>query len=231
MLYGLEEFVEELRGAIVVEIAPVATTLATEVEDVPPGELAEAREETKAAFTPEVVKVEEEAPKLDLPSTTEPEVALPKPTLVDEKPKDEPKEDASPEVRISETPTKASPATAPLRVEAQTSTKSAAPEVGTAASNARSIVTWKNSIVLHLKRHERAYAATQDVQGTVMVNFFMDRSGQVLTSQVANSSGFPTLDEQALQMLKRASPLPRPPVSLPGEPLEFNIPIRFRIKS
>ncbi|HEU4377643.1 MAG TPA: hypothetical protein VFR73_03655, partial [Hyphomicrobiaceae bacterium] len=47
MLYGLEEFVEELRGAIVVDIAPVATTLETEVADVPPGELSEAREATQ----------------------------------------------------------------------------------------------------------------------------------------------------------------------------------------
>ena len=230
MLYGLEEFVEELRGAIVVEIAPVASTLAMEVDDAPPGELAEAREETQAAFAPKIIKVEEDAPKQDLPSPVEPEVALPKPTPVEEKRKDEPKEDASPEVRVSETPTKATPATAPLRVDAPTSTKSAAREVGTAASNARTIVTWKNSVVLHLKRHERAYAAERDVQGVVTVNFLMDRSGQVLTSQVARSSGFPTLDEQALQMLKRASPLPRPPVALPGEILEFNIPIRFRFQ-
>lgn len=227
MLYGLEEFVEELRGAIVVEIAPVASSLATEVDDAPLGELAEAREATQAAFAPKIVKIEEDAPKLDLPSPVEPEVALPKPTPVEEKPKEEPKEDASPEVRVSETPTKASPATAPLRVDAQTSTKSAAPEVGTAASNARTIVTWKNSVVLHLKRHKRPYAAERNVQGIVTVRFFMDRSGQLLTSQVAHSSGFPLLDEEALQLLKRASPLPRPPVALPGETLEFNIPIRF----
>jgi protein TonB len=227
MLYGLEEFVEELRGAIVVEIAPVATTLAMEVDDVPPGELAEAREETKAAFAPKIVKVEEDAPRQDLPSPVEPEVVLPKPTPVEERPKEEPKEEASQQVRVSETPTKASPATAPLRVDAQTSNKSAAPEIGTAASNARAIVTWKNSVVLHLKRNKRAYAAERNVEGTVTVRFSMDRSGQLLTSQVLHGSGFKLLDDEALQLLKRASPLPRPPVSLAGETLEFNIPIRF----
>lgn len=227
MLYGLEEFVEELRGAIVVEIAPVATTLATEVDDVPPGELSDAREATQAAFAPKIVKVEEDTPKQDLPSPVEPEVALPKPTPVEEKPKEEPKEDASQEVRVSETPTKATPATAPLRVDAQTSAKSAAPEVGTAASNARTIVTWKNSVALHLKRHKKPYVAERHVEGIVTVRFSMDRSGQLLTSQVVHSSGFSLLDAEALEWLKRASPLPRPPVALPGETLEWNIPIRF----
>ena len=68
------------------------------------------------------------------------------------------------------------------------------------------------------------------MQGVVHVRFSMDRSGQLTASQVARSSGFALLDEEALESLKRASPLPRPPVAVHGETLNLNVPIRFRIK-
>ena len=69
-----------------------------------------------------------------------------------------------------------------------------------------------------------------DQQGDVHVRFSMDRSGQLMASQVARSSGFTLLDEEAIELLKRASPLPRAPVGMPGETLELIVPIRFRIK-
>ena len=71
--------------------------------------------------------------------------------------------------------------------------------MGTAASNARAIVTWKNSVALHLKRHKKPYVAEHHVEGIATVRFSMDRSGQLLTSQVVHSSGFPLLDKEALE--------------------------------
>jgi protein TonB len=217
-LYWQEEFVEEAPGAIVVEIAPVATALATDTLDLPPGQLSDEREATQAASDPKIAKVQEEAPKEELPSPVESEVVLPKPTAVEEKPKEEPKQEASPQVQVAQEQVAASKATAPLRVDAQIATKAAAPEVGTA--------------VLHLNRHKRypSSARANDQQGDVHVRFSMDRSGQLTASQVARSSGFALLDEEALELLKRASPLPRPPVAMPGETLELIVPIRFRIK-
>ena len=232
MLYWQEEFVEEAPGAIVVEIAPVATALATNTLDLPPGQLSDEREATQSASDPKIAKVQEEAPKEELPSTVESEVVLPKPTPAQETPKEEPKQEASPQVQMAQEQVAASKATAPLRVDAQIATKAAAPEVGTAASNARSIVTWQNSVVLHLNRHKRypSSARANDQQGDVHVRFSMDRSGQLMASQVARSSGFALLDEEALELLKRASPLPRPPLAMQGETLELIVPIRFRIK-
>ena len=52
MLYGLEEFVEEAPGAIVVEIAPVATALESDMT-APLGKLSDEREATQAASDPQ----------------------------------------------------------------------------------------------------------------------------------------------------------------------------------
>jgi len=56
MLYWQEEFVEEAPGAIVVEIAPVATALATNTLDLPPGQLSDEREATQSASDPKIAK-------------------------------------------------------------------------------------------------------------------------------------------------------------------------------
>ena len=231
MLNWQEELVEESPGAIVVEIAPVATALAMDALDLPPGPLAE-EGVTQTPSELKVEKIEEDTPKEDLPSpATEPEVVLQKPTKVEETPKEEPKEDPTPQIQTQQQ-VAADRTTAPTHITGETSTKAAAPDVGTAKANARSIVSWQNAVVLHLNRHKRfpGSARAQDMQGDVHVRFTMDRSGQLAASQVVRSSGFPLLDEEALALLKRASPLPRPPAAMPGEVLELVVPVRFRIR-
>src|SRR5262245_8635484 len=219
-------WVEEL-----VEIAPVATALESDMT-APLGKLADEREATQAASDQQVQKVEEEAPKEEFLSPTEPEVALPKPTPVEEKPPEEVKEETSPQVRVAQEATAASKAAAPRHIDAELSVKSAAPEAGTAASTARSIVSWQNSVMLQINRHKRypAAARSQDAQGVVQVRILIDRGGRLMSSEVVGSSGSQLLDEEALEILKRASPLPPLPVGVQGETLNLNIPIRFRIK-
>jgi periplasmic protein TonB len=62
------------------------------------------------------------------------------------------------------------------------------------------------------------------------VAFRLDRSGQLIASRVTKTSGSPALDEEALAVLKRASPLPAPPAQIPGPMLDLVLPIQFRIK-
>ena len=231
MLRWVEELVEEAPGAIVVEIAPIATAVESDIA-APLGKLSEEREATQAASDQQIQKVEEEAPKEDLPSPAEPEVALPKPTPVEEEPKEEVKEETSPQVRVAQEATAATKAAAPREIDAQLSTKSAAPEAGTSASTARSIVSWQNSVMLQINRHKRypEAARSRDMQGVVQVHIEIDRGGRLLSSEIVRSSGHALLDEEALEILKRATPLPAVPVGMQGETFDFRIPIGFRIK-
>lgn len=69
-----------------------------------------------------------------------------------------------------------------------------------------------------------------DQQGEVRLRLTVDRQGGLLDVGLGKSSGFPILDQAAMEMARRAFPLPPPPPSLSGEPVVFDAPIRFRLE-
>ena len=68
-------------------------------------------------------------------------------------------------------------------------------------------------------------------QGLVVLRCTISRGGQVLDATVQHSSGSPSLDRAALDMLDQASPLPPMPESLPQERLTLAIPIEYSLVS
>lgn len=52
-------------------------------------------------------------------------------------------------------------------------------------------------------------------------------NGRVVTSRIAQSSGYAALDEETLALIKRAQPFPRPPADVSEEQLSFVVPIRY----
>jgi protein TonB len=52
----------------------------------------------------------------------------------------------------------------------------------------------------------------------------------VVASRVLRPSGSALLDEEAIAVLRRASPLPGPPAEVSGELFPLTLPIQFRIK-
>ena len=65
-------------------------------------------------------------------------------------------------------------------------------------------------------------------EGRVVVRIRIDRLGYVRFYAVETSSGIKALDDAAIDMVRRANPLPRPPAEYPaGELIEFLIPIGF----
>jgi protein TonB len=62
------------------------------------------------------------------------------------------------------------------------------------------------------------------------VRFTVDRRGQLIASEVLQSSGSPILDEEALATIRRASPFPLPPDAIADEYLANDVPIWFGMK-
>jgi len=65
------------------------------------------------------------------------------------------------------------------------------------------------------------------VEGVVSLAFSIDRHGNVVSSRIVKSSGSAVLDAEALDLLKRAAPLPPPPAEIANSELSFVVPIRF----
>jgi protein TonB len=83
-----------------------------------------------------------------------------------------------------------------------------------------------------LERNKRypAQARAQHQQGIAQLTFSIDRHGRVLSTRLAASSGSPLLDQEALELARRAQPFPPPPPEMPGEQITLNVPIRFNLR-
>lgn len=224
-----DEPIEEPMGAIVVEISAVASTALN--ESVDHGPLMHENIPTQQSVQQERQETAEDTPEEPLSRVPDPEVAIekkPPAEQQDEKPKEE--------VAKTETQTQdarlAAPKTmAPAQIEAPVADKSAAPRSGSSTTSNTAVRTWKSALVMHLNKHKRypSAARSRSLAGDVHVRFSMDRSGQLIRSRILRSSGSSLLDEEAMAMFKRASPLPLPPPAVTGEILEYSVPIHFRM--
>ena len=98
--------------------------------------------------------------------------------------------------------------------------------------SAAQIAYWNRKIALQVERNKSypAAARTRHETGTAEVAFTIDRQGRVVTSRIVRTSGFPALDQETLDTIKRAQPFPEPPPNLPGQTFDFTIPIKFNIR-
>jgi protein TonB len=101
-----------------------------------------------------------------------------------------------------------------------------------AVPTAAAVQRWETQLVAHIEHFKRypAEARARGEQGIARVAFTIDREGWVRGSRIVQSSGEPELDQEALAMLTRAQPVPRPPERVSGRELSFVIPIKFNIR-
>ena len=64
-------------------------------------------------------------------------------------------------------------------------------------------------------------------EGVVHVHFAVDRDGRLLRGDVVSTSGFASLDAEAMAMLDRSNPFPGAPHSVRGERIEVSTPVEF----
>jgi protein TonB len=228
-----EEDLDEAGGALTVEMAPLPAAVPVDSPDWAHGPEQEQAKLTHEAAKPVVEEVEKDIPRVDPSPAPEPEVALPKPQPEEE---DKPKEQEEPKEAALQEPTPQQDAdipveTAPPRVEAQPS-PGARIAPSQSASVGREQQRWMKGLVERLQRFKRYpdEANRRGIKGVAVVRFTVDRTGQVVSSEVLQSSGSPILDEEALALVKRASPFPLPPGTVTDEYLANDFPIWFGMK-
>ena len=104
-----------------------------------------------------------------------------------------------------------------------------APETVSARGATVSPARWQAQLMAHLERRKRYPAASRSrrEEGTAQVHFSIDARGNVLSTKLVRSSGHPALDEAAVALVQRASPVPAPPAAAPRS---ITAPIRFDIR-
>jgi protein TonB len=205
--------------AVIIELAPLAVAPSSPMDIAPGPEMEEAQPppETQPQPEPEV-KAE---PKIEAPA----EVLLPLPEpKVEQKPEEKPEIKKTEPEKVERKPP-APRTTAAPRSEQRTAERPAAPSPGSEASRA-AIASWRSQVVARLQSVKR-YPSGADGSGTVLVNFTVDRSGQVIARSVARSSGNSAFDQEALAMVARASPFPPVPAAIAGASVHLPVPINF----
>ena len=87
---------------------------------------------------------------------------------------------------------------------------------------------WRLRLVERIDRAKTFPAGGYCREGLVKISFLIDRSGNLLSSEIAESSSIPAFDVEALAILKRAHPFPPPPEGVGGAFVTVSVPIRFR---
>lgn len=84
-----------------------------------------------------------------------------------------------------------------------------------------------------LERHKKypSIARRRGQQGQAVVKFTINKNGELVSHQLIKSSEHKSLNTAAIKMLERASPMPKPPVSLIGDKneLTYSIPVNFSL--
>jgi TonB family protein len=101
----------------------------------------------------------------------------------------------------------------------------------TALPATKAAVTWQGLLLARLEASKQypQIAQSRRQQGVVMLHFIIDREGRVLSAEIRKSSGYPLLDQESLDMIQRAQPLPRPPAEIPGDPVDLVVPVEFSL--
>ncbi|UES59066.1 TonB family protein [Roseibium aggregatum] len=93
----------------------------------------------------------------------------------------------------------------------------------------RATSNYQGKVVAKLRRAKRypREAKRQRLEGTVSVGFTISSNGAVSGIRVTRSSGHPVLDQAALDMVRRASPMPKFPGDIRVARMNMQVPVRF----
>lgn len=92
--------------------------------------------------------------------------------------------------------------------------------------------SWEARVLAALERRKRYPSAAQAAgqEDVVYVRIVMDRNGRVLNAQIRRSRGYALLNDEVAALVRRASPLPKPPKEVAGDQIALLVPVEFFIK-
>lgn len=112
------------------------------------------------------------------------------------------------------------------------SSRIAAPFNSDSTKRDNSEASWESRVKGHLNRYKRYRRARKRARtGTAVVTFTVNTEGTIVSSFLEISSGTFSLDREAIAVLERAQPLPKPPPEiLEGGLFKVKMPITFKLK-
>lgn len=226
---------------VMIDMAPATAAPTPSQQDIAPGpDMQQAQAPSPPPKPPTQAAVEEQVPAT--PPQPNPKVQAapeaasePKPEppkahpLKMERHKPPPKKPKAVHIRTpSERPPAPRTSAAP-RAERRAALAAAA-RAGAAAKAA--LPAYRDLLAAHLQRFKEYPSAARDAgeQGTALLTFTVGRSGRVLASHLARSSGHAALDAETMAMIRRAQPLPAFPPGIKQASMSFTIPVRFAIR-
>ncbi|MBW1453742.1 energy transducer TonB [Campylobacter jejuni] len=96
------------------------------------------------------------------------------------------------------------------------------------------VKSYQALLMAHLTKFKKypQEAIMQKQEGVVRIRVSIDESGNVLSKELKKSCPYAALNDEALSLFKRASPLPKPPKEMlkNGDKISFVMPINYNIK-
>ncbi len=218
-------FVAELRAKPVVLPEPQAAIAMIDLEPLPPAPVPVV---TPPAPPPPEIKPPEPPRQVErVPPPPEP-VKRVEPRPVARRAAPAPEPPPTPDAVAAPEPP---PASASAPVAAMQPPQAAAAPPAARAPQGTAMPDWQSRVLARLERYKRypREAAIRRREGVPQVRFSIDRNGHVLSASLHQASGDRDLDAEAVDLVQRADPLPRPPDDVPGAVLELVVPVNFRL--
>jgi protein TonB len=212
--------VGEPPAAVMIELAPLPVAPPSDVPpEVTPGP------QMKQAEPEEVVEPQRTIAVPALPPSPKPAVVL----MTAPKPKPKPPKKVAKKVETPERDPPSPRTSAPTHSEAAPARTAAVPRQGSSGPSAASIASWRSQVYAHLVRYKPGTSV--DGSGTASLSFTINRSGSIVSSRLSGSTGSSTLDQKALEMVRRANPFPAPQSEVGGGSFTFSVPVHFSGRS
>ena len=212
---------------IIIDLAPMPVAPASQADLAPGPEMVEAQPTPKPPpqTEPELV---EPVPEVNAPA----EVTLPKPEPKASEQKPEERPDQKADTKPVDQNTPAPLTTAAPRSERSTAQAPAAPSPGSNAATRAAMAQWRDLVAARLQQNKRypRDAEARHETGAAVLTFSVNRAGKVLSARVVKSSGHAVLDDEVLEMVHRAEPLPAFPPAMTQAAIQLTVPIQFSLR-